>query len=308
MDAMLRTCFCFALFFCLAALTAQAQQLPPKDAPPPIERWAAEKILPPKLIQSAHPEYPDEAKVEGIDGICSVSLVIDTEGDPQDTRILHCTDPAFADSSLKAASQYRFEPAMTQAGKPIAVAMPVILGYRGWDGAQAPAMSPMLLFMPLGLLAPVLIMDTQWMMTHYGHGRHMSNTAAHRLIGTAIHPDFVATQAGESEPGADGIYPLTRRATAPRVIRFADEGYGVMAFIHAGSSACVLTITIDKNGHASDPQVLHCERPELEKPAVDSLLNSVYKSGYVQGKQVPIRSMVHLYYGDVQIVAQPTAP
>jgi hypothetical protein len=165
----------------------------------------------------------------------------------------------------------------------------------------------MVLFMPLGLLTPVLIMDTRWMMNHYAHDRPMSKADYSRLIGTAIHPDFVATQGGQSEPGADRVYPLTRRATAPRVIQFSDRGYGEMAFVHEGSSACDLMITIDKGGHASNPGVLHCDRPELEKPAVDSLLNSHYKAGFVHGKEVPIRSMVHLYFGDVQVVAQPAA-
>lgn len=306
---MLRAWFCLVLLFRLTVLTAPAQQIPPGNAPLPMDRWETEKITPPKFIQSERAEYPDDARIEGIDGICSISLVIDTQGNPQNTRLLHCTDPSFVDSSLKTASQYRFEPAMNQEGKPIAVTMPLIQQYRAMqDGNPASAISPMLLFMPLGLLAPVLIMDTRWMMNHYGHNRRMSKADYSRLIGTAIHPDFVATQGGESEPAADGVYPLTRRTTAPRVIRFSDEGYGTMAFVHEGSSACDLMITVDKSGHASDPQILHCERPELEKPAVDSLLKSDYRAGFVHGKQVPIRSMVHLYFGDVQIVAQPSTP
>jgi len=44
--------------------------------------------------------------------------------------------------------------------------------------------------------------------------------------------------------------------------------------------------------------VIHCERSELEKPAVESLLKSPYKPGYVNGKPVPIRAMIHLYYDD----------
>jgi hypothetical protein len=51
-------------------------------------------------------------------------------------------------------------------------------------------------------------------------------------------------------------------------------------------------------GKATDPQVTHCERPELEKPAVESLLKSQYEPGIVNGIEVPMRASIHLDYGD----------
>jgi hypothetical protein len=56
-------------------------------------------------------------------------------------------------------------------------------------------------------------------------------------------------------------------------------------------------LTISTKGKAADPQIKHCERPELEKPAVESLLNSEYKPGMVNGKAVPMRASLHLEYG-----------
>jgi hypothetical protein len=91
------------------------------------------------------------------------------------------------------------------------------------------------------------------------------------------------------------------------VIEFAEEGYAAMAFTHEGNSVCDVMITIDTKGQPSDPRVSHCERPELEKPAVESLLKSTYKPGYVKGKQVPIRATIHLYYGDDPNVLSPAS-
>jgi Gram-negative bacterial TonB protein C-terminal len=103
-----------------------------------------------------------------------------------------------------------------------------------------------------------------------------------------------------SDPGADGVYPLTRSVTPPAITRFSDEGYGVAAFNSPeGNGSCDIVLTISATGNASDPQVTHCERPDLEKLAVQSLLKSQYKPGKVNGKAVPVRASIHLEYADI---------
>ena len=81
--------------------------------------------------------------------------------------------------------------------------------------------------------------------------------------------------------------------------KFFDEGYGNTAFGSVGNNPCDIVLTISAKGKASDPVVTHCERPTLEKPAVESLLKSKYKPGSVNRKEVPIRASIHLEYGDV---------
>ena len=102
-----------------------------------------------------------------------------------------------------------------------------------------------------------------------------------------------------SESGPDGVYPLTSLVTPPTMTRFSDEGYGHEVFVHEGNGACDVVLTISAKGKASDPQVIHCERHVLEKPAIQSLLKSNYKPGKVNGKAVPIRAAIHLEYGSV---------
>jgi hypothetical protein len=99
-------------------------------------------------------------------------------------------------------------------------------------------------------------------------------------------------------PDADGIYPLTELCAPPIITKFSDNGYGSAAFFSPkGNSACDIMLTISTKGKATDPKVTHCERPNLEKPAVASLLNSEYEPGMVNGKAVPMRASVHLEYG-----------
>lgn len=102
-----------------------------------------------------------------------------------------------------------------------------------------------------------------------------------------------------SDPGADGVYSLTDLAAPPTMTKFIDDGYGVAAFNSPeGNGSCDIVLTISATGKASDPQVTHCERPELEKLAVQSLLKSKYKPGLVKGKAVAMRASIHLEYAD----------
>ena len=101
----------------------------------------------------------------------------------------------------------------------------------------------------------------------------------------------------EDEPDADGVYPLTKQATSPVMTKFSNEGYATGKAGNIGNGACDMVLTINVKGNASDPQAVHCARPELEKPAVQSLLKSHYKPGKVNGNTVPMRAFIHIEYG-----------
>jgi TonB family protein len=250
----------------LTGLVHAQQATPPTDALVPTEQWAAKGISPPKPINQVEAEFSDDARLKHISGVCLVSLIVDTEGNPQNPRIIHCTDSSFEQSSLDAVKQYKFQPAATQEGKPVPVLIHVEINYR--------------------LVKPPFV-------------HHSGKAYVGDEISTPIHYSFNFQQGGASLPDADGIHPLTRSVTGPRVIEFSDEGYGKLAFVHEGNSACDVVLTINTKGKASDPQVTHCERPELEKPVVASLLKSEYTPGFVNGKIVPMRATIHLEYGDV---------
>jgi hypothetical protein len=92
------------------------------------------------------------------------------------------------------------------------------------------------------------------------------------------------------------VYPYTKIVTSPAMARFVDDGYGDAAYDEDGSSPCDVLLTIDTAGKALDPVVSNCSKPKLEKPAMDSLLNSLYKPGKLNGRPVPIRLQVHLEF------------
>jgi hypothetical protein len=101
-----------------------------------------------------------------------------------------------------------------------------------------------------------------------------------------------------SEPGADGVYPLTKLVTPPSMTSFFDEGFGGLAFSSVGKGVCDVVFTISAKGKPSDPQVILCESPTLEQPAVQSILKSRYKPAKFSGKTVPVRASIKIELGD----------
>jgi TonB family protein len=254
------------ILLALVAIPGHAQQdTHTADAHLPADQLAAKHISPPKVLDNVEAEFSDDARRRNIGGLCLVSMIVDVQGNPQNARIIHCTDPVFEESSLNAVKKYRFSPAVTQEGKPVSVMISVEVNYR---------------------------------LSRFTFEHHSGRTGISREVSAPIHYAFIPQQGDASDPDSDGAYPFTRTVTGPQVIKFSDEGYGRVAFIHEGSSVCDVMLTIGIKGKASDPQVTHCERPELERPAVESLLKSEYKPGFVNGKEVPMRASIHLEYGD----------
>lgn len=82
-----------------------------------------------------------------------------------------------------------------------------------------------------------------------------------------------------NSPGVDGVYPLTKSVSPPAITNFSDDGYGNAAFPLPDKSACDVVLTVSAKGKPSDPTIIQCDEPSLEKPAVASLLKSRYKPG-----------------------------
>ncbi|MGC9159193.1 MAG: energy transducer TonB [Terracidiphilus sp.] len=263
-----------ALAIALAAGLAHAQQsTQAASAPIPYRQWAAKRITPPRLIASnaAEQQYPDDARIEHMGGICAVSFVIDTQGKPQNPRIVHCSDPAFVASSLDAAKHDRFAPATTPDGKAVAVEVQGVFPYSSIDSLPH--------------------------LRRFSLDRSPGKSTILREIRQPIGYGFLPVPDGVSpNPDSDGVYWFTRNVSGPRLIRFTDKGYARLAFVHEGNSVCNVLLTIDTKGRASDPKVTRCDRPELEKPVLQSLLKSRYEPGYVRGKKVEMRALMRLDY------------
>lgn len=92
---------------------------PPRSRPVPFDEEAG--VTEPRIVQKAPPAYPQGAKEEGVQGIVVLRAAVDTRGVPSDIRVLRSPDPRLAEAARTAARQWRWEPARTSDGTPIAV-------------------------------------------------------------------------------------------------------------------------------------------------------------------------------------------
>jgi TonB family protein len=76
----------------------------------------------PQILHSAEPEFTEEARQANFQGNVSIKLIVDSQGNPQDIRVLHSLGMGLDQKAIEAVRQYKFRPAMYQ-GHPVSVQM-----------------------------------------------------------------------------------------------------------------------------------------------------------------------------------------
>jgi periplasmic protein TonB len=74
----------------------------------------------PQVTHSVEPEFTDDARRSNYQGNVSVQLIVDSEGNPQNVRLVSHLGMGLDEKAIEAVKQYRFRPAMYQ-GHPVAV-------------------------------------------------------------------------------------------------------------------------------------------------------------------------------------------
>lgn len=216
-------------------------------------------VHPPVAIRTAEAQMPDKARRQQLDGFCIVGLVVGENGLPQNTHIVRCTDSIFAENSLKAVKNYRFQPATSfQDNKPVLFRLSVEINFRfGRNREPIPFPQPRL---KLSFLLP--------------------------------------SQPVPSEPDSAGTYTLSHAFdppnSLPRLERLVGAGFGRAAFSLDDGAGCIVALTIHENGLPSDAEITKCDDPALEAPAIRSVLRSQFSPAVLNGKPVPVRAAVHL--------------
>jgi TonB family protein len=87
------------------------------------------RVSAPQVTHSGNPEYTDEARKKKVNGICILSLVVDTAGFPIHIYVLRSLDPGLDEKAIAAVSQYRFQPSMFK-GNPVAVEIDIEVNFK----------------------------------------------------------------------------------------------------------------------------------------------------------------------------------
>src|ERR1700738_5424392 len=192
---------------------------------------------------------PDQARRQQLDGLCALAIIRDRRALPQAPRLVRCTDPIFAENSLKVVKKYRFVPAKTVAdNKPVLFSMHIEIIY-------GPNLNPVSLPRP------------------------------HTRIGFLIGSQ--PTPSGPDRNGVYALsHEFDPPNSMPQILRFANEGFGRAAFSLEDGAGCVAALTIDETGHPTDAQITRCDDPSLENPVLRSLRKSQYSPAVLKGKPV----------------------
>jgi periplasmic protein TonB len=83
----------------------------------------------PEVIYSVDPEFSDEARRAKYQGVCVLSLIVDTQGNPQNIQVVRALGMGLDEKAIEAAKQYKFKPAYYK-GHPVASLINLEVNFR----------------------------------------------------------------------------------------------------------------------------------------------------------------------------------
>ena len=125
----------FRLAFTLAVVTAFVQPLTlvcqedSTQQPKKSESESTRPVTPPRLIHSVDPEYDKASRKKRVQGTVVLAVLVTESGEPQDPKIVTSLNPALDEKAIEAVSRWRFAPATTKDGKPVAVQVRVEVNF-----------------------------------------------------------------------------------------------------------------------------------------------------------------------------------
>ena len=69
-------------------------------------------VAAPELLHSVEPEFTEDARRANFQGIVSIRLIVDSQGNPQDVQLVQHLGMGLDEKAIEAVRQYKFRPAM----------------------------------------------------------------------------------------------------------------------------------------------------------------------------------------------------
>ena len=83
----------------------------------------------PQVIHSVDPEFTDEARRAKYQGVVSIRLIVDRQGNPQNIHVARHLGMGLDEKAIEAVRQYKFSPAMYQ-GHAVPVQMEINVNFQ----------------------------------------------------------------------------------------------------------------------------------------------------------------------------------
>jgi TonB family protein len=93
-------------------------------------RYDKETMKEPKVIHKVAPQYPADAKEEGVQGTVVLDALIAEDGSIRETTVKEGADARLVEAARTAVAQWRYEPVKDEDGHPIEVLFTVTINFR----------------------------------------------------------------------------------------------------------------------------------------------------------------------------------
>jgi TonB family protein len=88
------------------------------------------RLSAPIPLNSVIPEFSDEARAARYQGICLVSVVIDSQGNPQNPKVTRSLGMGLDEKAIEAVRKYKFKPAMRDGKTAVSVRITIVVTFR----------------------------------------------------------------------------------------------------------------------------------------------------------------------------------
>src|ERR1039458_3796043 len=122
--------------------TAPTSQADPTDVIPPGLYKIGGNVSAPEVLHSVEALFSDYARQNRICGTNLIGLTVDTNGNPQNLRVIKSLEPSLDAKAIEAVSQYRFRPAMKDGTTPVPVEITVEIDFRLYKSLGSLGCSP----------------------------------------------------------------------------------------------------------------------------------------------------------------------
>jgi TonB family protein len=97
---------------------------------------AASRVTAPALVYKTEPEYTDEARSRGIEGVTTLYIEVTKNGAVGNIKVVKSLDPGLDAKAVEAVRNWKFQPA-TKAGKPVTVSATIRVNFRTYPTAPS---------------------------------------------------------------------------------------------------------------------------------------------------------------------------
>jgi protein TonB len=113
----------------LVGFSSSARAQDGRADPPAVVEKVGGAVKAPVVLLAPPPEYSEQARKKQVSGSVLVGLIVDTDGNPRNVRVIRGIGNGLDEKAIKAVRAYKFKPAVKN-GEPVAVALNIEVNFQ----------------------------------------------------------------------------------------------------------------------------------------------------------------------------------